>query len=112
MRIPSAEMISQRAFRRLLQAMSRPGRVYVLPPAADNGRWGPLLALLESLLDHEVRFAVVGDGGPESLQAAIWGRTRSRVAAPHEADFLIVAGGDSGGERSSTRMRRRPWSTG
>jgi phosphonate C-P lyase system protein PhnH len=104
MQISSAEMIAQRAFRRLLQAMSRPGRVYVLPPAAGNGHWGPMLTLLESLLDHEVSFAVVGDGGPESLPALIAGRTRSRVAAPHEADFLIVAGGDSGGE--TLRARR------
>jgi alpha-D-ribose 1-methylphosphonate 5-triphosphate synthase subunit PhnH len=104
MQISSAEMIAQRAFRRLLQAMSRPGRVYVLPPAAGSGPWGPMLSLLESLLDHEVSFAVVGDGGPENLQSLIAGRTRSRVAAPHEADFLIVAGGDSGGE--TLRARR------
>jgi len=98
MQISSAEMISQRAFRRLLQAMSRPGRVYVLPHDAGKGPWGPMLTLMESLLDHEVSFAVIGDSGPENLQSIIAGRTRCRAAAPHEADFLIVAGGDSGGE--------------
>ncbi|NPV03801.1 MAG: phosphonate C-P lyase system protein PhnH [Syntrophaceae bacterium] len=98
MRTAGTEMIAQRAFRRLLQAMSRPGRVFALPPAAVDGRWGPMLTLLESLLDHEVSFAVIGDEGPQGLGPLIAERTRSRVAPPREADFLIVAGGDSGGE--------------
>jgi len=100
MQISSAEMMAQRAFRRLLQAMSRPGQVYVLPPApaAERKPWGAMLMLLDSLLDHEVSFAVIGGNGAEKLQSLIAGRTRCRTADVEHADYIIVAGGDSGGE--------------
>jgi alpha-D-ribose 1-methylphosphonate 5-triphosphate synthase subunit PhnH len=100
MQISSTDMMAQRAFRRLLQAMSQPGRVYVLPPMPAAGRkpWGTMLLLLESLLDHEVSFAVIGGNGSRDLQSLIAGRTRCRMTDVGQADFLIVAEGDSAGE--------------
>ena len=100
MQITNTDMMAQRAFRRLLQAMSRPGRVYVLPPPHSAGRepWGAMLQLLESLLDHEVSFAVIGRNGSRKLQSRIAERTRSRAADVGQADFLIVADGNSTGE--------------
>lgn len=100
MQITNTDMMAQRAFRRLLQAMSRPGRVYVLPPPHSAGRepWGAMLQLLESLLDHEVSFAVIGRNGSRELQSRIAERTRCRAADVGQADFLIVADGDSTGE--------------
>ena len=100
MQISSAEMMAQRAFRRLLQAMSQPGRVYALPQAAVAGRepWGAMLTLLESLLDHEVSFAVIGDNGSENLRSLIADRTRCRAADVGQADYIIVADGESAGE--------------
>jgi alpha-D-ribose 1-methylphosphonate 5-triphosphate synthase subunit PhnH len=100
MQISNTDMMAQRAFRRLLQAMSRPGSVYVLPPMSAAGRepWGAMLLLLESLLDQEVSFAVIGGNGSEELQSLIAGRTRCRSADVGQADFLIVADGDSADE--------------
>jgi len=100
MQISSAEMMAQRAFRRLLQAMSQPGRVFALPPALAAGRepWGAVLTLLESLLDHEVSFTVIGGDGSESLRSLIAGRTRCRAADVGQADYIIVAAGESAGE--------------
>lgn len=100
MQITNTDMMAQRAFRRLLQAMSRPGRVYVLPPMPAAGRkpWGAMLTLLESLLDHEVSFTVIGGNGSRELQSLIAGRTRCRTADVGQADFLIVADGDSAGK--------------
>lgn len=100
MRISSDEITAQRVFRQLLQAMSRPGRICALPvsPPALRKPWGALLLLLESLLDHEVGIAVIGGGKAEKLPAQIAGRTQCRVADVGQADFVIVADGDSRGE--------------
>ncbi|NPU84540.1 MAG: phosphonate C-P lyase system protein PhnH [Syntrophaceae bacterium] len=93
-------MTAQRVFRQLLLAMSRPGRVCTLPPAPSAMRkpWGALLLLLDGLLDHEVSVSVIGGGGMEDLPSQIAGRTRCRVADVRQADFVIVAEGDSAGE--------------
>ena len=49
----------QRAFRALLDAMSRPGTIHELPEArATDGVWGSALVVMQCLLDHEVTFAV------------------------------------------------------
>jgi alpha-D-ribose 1-methylphosphonate 5-triphosphate synthase subunit PhnH len=111
MQISNSEMMAQRAFRKLLQAMSRPGRVYVLPPVPPVGRkpWGAMLTLLESLIDHEVRFAVIGQNGSGELQSLIAERTRCRTADVGEADFLIVADGDSAGEILRAKRGTHPY---
>jgi alpha-D-ribose 1-methylphosphonate 5-triphosphate synthase subunit PhnH len=102
MRISDTDMMAQRAFRTLLQAMSRPGRVFELPPvpAVGSGPWSAMLVLMQSLLDQEVGLAVIGGRGSgfEELQSLIAKRTRCRKAGVEQADFFIIADGDSRGE--------------
>jgi alpha-D-ribose 1-methylphosphonate 5-triphosphate synthase subunit PhnH len=69
---------TQRGFRALLSAMSRPGTVHLMPPG--------LPLVLATLVDHEVRLAEVDD--PD------WA----------EADFVLVRGGDSYGELATARQ--------
>ena len=69
---------TQRCFRGLLGAMSRPGTVHNVQPG--------LPLVLATLVDHEVRLAEVGD--PD------W----------PAADFVLVRGGDSGGEVARARQ--------
>jgi alpha-D-ribose 1-methylphosphonate 5-triphosphate synthase subunit PhnH len=83
---------TQKIFRTLLQAMSRPGRVYVMDSRGEEG----LLLVLQTLIDHEVTFTVVGDD-QESLKHAIVKATGSRAVTIEEADFAIVPSGDSEG---------------
>jgi alpha-D-ribose 1-methylphosphonate 5-triphosphate synthase subunit PhnH len=68
---------TQRCFRALLNAMAEPGTVQQLG--------GGLPLVLETLVDHEVRLAEIGD--------------------PHwaEADFVVVRGGSSAGELARVR---------
>ena len=69
---------TQRCFRGLLSAMSEPGTVHNVRPG--------LPLVLATLVDHEVRLAEVGE--------AHWDR----------ADFVLVRGGDSGGELGRARQ--------
>lgn len=87
-------LAAQQAFRILLQALSHPGEIYLLS-AADPERGLPLM--LQTLLDHEVSFAVIG---PErdSLAELVKGWTRSRLTDVPGADFIIVTHGHSQGE--------------
>lgn len=100
MQLSPSDMMAQRAFRRLLLAMSQPGRVCELPHPAATGRkpWEAILLILESLLDQEVSAAVIGAGQSRELESLVAGRTRCRTADAGQADFLIVADGDSRGE--------------
>lgn len=90
-------VLGHAVYRPLLQAMSRPGTVLALPPAA---RQQPLLALLGALLDGEVTFHLAGEG---PLGREIAWRTGCRLAAAERADFLVCPGGTSGG-----RVARAP----
>jgi len=100
MKITSDETAMQRTFRCLLAAMSRPGRIQVLPSTLEGGGGPrePLFLVLRSLLDQEVSFAVTGVDRTDALQAIIAGRTRCPAATIGEADYIVVAGGDSDGE--------------
>jgi alpha-D-ribose 1-methylphosphonate 5-triphosphate synthase subunit PhnH len=69
---------TQRAFRALLSATAEPGTVHTVPAG--------LPAILATLIDHEVIFAEVGD--------AHW----------RHADFVLIRGGDSGGELARVRQ--------
>jgi alpha-D-ribose 1-methylphosphonate 5-triphosphate synthase subunit PhnH len=93
------EMILQKVFRRVLQAMSRPGRIYSVAaqhPVSD--RWSSLILVLQTILDHEVSFCVVGNGTGRELERMIFDRTKSRTADIASADYIIVPGGNSQGE--------------
>jgi alpha-D-ribose 1-methylphosphonate 5-triphosphate synthase subunit PhnH len=83
-------------FRVLLQAMSRPGKVYQLPHAASEQHEGMLVGLLQCLMDNEVTYCVVADE-PEALAGAVSRHTGSRQADPGTADFLIFRDGGSRG---------------
>lgn len=83
----------QRAFRILLQAMAHPGEIHLLPPDVPN-QGLPLVA--QTLLDHEVGFAVIGPDS-ESLASSLRDLTRSRLTDISAADFVVVAGGGSRG---------------
>jgi len=75
----------QRAFRALLDAMSRPGTIHELPEArATDGAWGSALVVMQCLLDHEVTFAVEADD--RSVHEQILRRTGAR------SDVLAAAG--------------------
>ena len=69
---------TQRAFRALLSAMAEPGTVHDATPG--------LPLVLATLIDHEALFAEVGD--------AHW----------RHADFVLIRGGDSGGELARVRQ--------
>jgi alpha-D-ribose 1-methylphosphonate 5-triphosphate synthase subunit PhnH len=77
----------QRTFRALLDSMARPGSVCRLWPAGQTEPRNPLLAVAEALVDHEVTFAVLPQGG--DLTEQILRSTGSRVAAWAEADYVF-----------------------
>jgi alpha-D-ribose 1-methylphosphonate 5-triphosphate synthase subunit PhnH len=84
---------AQKTFRTLLQAMSRPGRVYVLDTPGEKG----LLLVLQTLIDHEVTFSVIS-AEQMRLNQEIVKATGSRAVTLEDADFVIVPSGDSEGK--------------
>jgi len=88
---------TQARFRSLLEAFSWPGRPVRLkagPLPCTAARY--LMAVAETLLDHEVTFAIIGDGLVEgdarSLSDQVRLRTGARPARPDEAEFVFVRG--------------------
>jgi alpha-D-ribose 1-methylphosphonate 5-triphosphate synthase subunit PhnH len=82
----------QSAFRALLEAMARPGTVGRVDPHPGGGPFAAPLALLESLLDHEVTFAVVPDA--DAAREPLLRYTGSRASPPERADYLLCHGAD------------------
>lgn len=80
----------QRAFRALLDGMARPGTVQSLGTIEQRGTASAAIALFESLVDHEVSFAVV----PASAETeeAVLRLTGSRLAEAGKADYVLAAG--------------------
>lgn len=94
---------AQQAFRCVLDAMSRPGRVVALPPSALAGLVPPAsstpdrpmspgaAALLLTLLDAETTVRLAGGLASRSAQAYLRFHTGVRSAAPGEAaEFTVV----------------------
>ena len=95
---------SQAVFRALLDAMARPGLVVHLPvrdPRCPVPSCQPLAAMLLTLLDHEVTFAVApetGHGdGVDALVSYLAAATGSRAVAVEEADFVVAPGAPPAG---------------
>lgn len=84
---------TQQAFRMLLQALSHPGEIYLLSPL-DPEQGLPLL--LQTLLDHEVGFAVIGPDR-DSFAGLVRDWTGASLTEVDAADFIIVTQGSSQG---------------
>jgi len=79
-------------FRVLLQAMSRPGKIYELPQ--HDVEQQSAVQLLGCLLDNEVSLAVLGDA---DLETALLRYTNSLKARPEAADYIVAAHGTTCG---------------
>ena len=94
--MPSANdpLATQQAFRVLLQALSHPGEIFILfPPDPGQG----LYLMLQTLLDHEVGFTVIGPNG-DSFAGLVRDLTRSPLTGVRAADFIIITHGGSRGK--------------
>jgi alpha-D-ribose 1-methylphosphonate 5-triphosphate synthase subunit PhnH len=80
----------QQSFRALLDGMARPGSVHHAPVHPQGERLGAAMSLLESVLDHEVTFAVLPPRA--DVTETLLRLTGSRVAAPEAADYLLGEG--------------------
>jgi alpha-D-ribose 1-methylphosphonate 5-triphosphate synthase subunit PhnH len=97
---------NQKNYRRLLEAMSRPGRVVHLEVLNANSPFAGAMAIGECLLDNEVSLSVIGNSGAQALQAALVATTQARTEHLALADFVFVLGGRSqGGARLAKRGR-------
>lgn len=91
---------SQKNYRRLLAALSRPGRVVRLEALGVISPFAAAIAVAECLLDSEVSICVIGNGGAPALQTAIIAATGVRRECQPSADFIFVAGASSRGGAS------------
>ena len=91
----SSIVLHQSVFRVLLKAMTHPGEIYHLPAAGISDGVGIIKAVSQTLLDHEVTFALSGKPHPLFLAEDILKWTHSHHVPAEEADFLIITGPDS-----------------
>ena len=79
----------QRAFRRLLDAMARPGRVFSIREAIEklDRAQAELYAAALTLLDNRCRFYVHQDA---ALAEALWEMTYAVLSPADQADYLFV----------------------
>jgi alpha-D-ribose 1-methylphosphonate 5-triphosphate synthase subunit PhnH len=97
---------NQKNYRSLLQAMSRPGRVFRLDAWGAASPFAAAMAIGECLLDPEVSLCVIGNGGAQTFQTALVGATQVRTESLETADFVFVCSVQSqGGARSAKRGR-------
>jgi len=106
---------SQATFRVLLEALARPGTLGRLPagdercPLPDGAA---VAGVLLTLLDHEVRFAVVaGDGGGDRAGAVatyLTTATGSRPDSAENADFVLLLGAPPAGLPLALRRGTAP----
>jgi alpha-D-ribose 1-methylphosphonate 5-triphosphate synthase subunit PhnH len=96
-------LVAQARFRALLRALARPGIPVTLEPAErprSVAETGYLLAVAETLLDHEVGFAVIGDSLLAHVANAFAEEVRLRTGSPPvaaaEARFVFVFGAAGG----------------
>jgi len=83
-------------FRLLLQAMSRPGKIFQMPDAVGTTFVTSLLRLLDSILDQQSGCYLINDN-PE-LERKIKKKTGARFTDAQSADFLLALAGSSQGK--------------
>jgi len=81
---------NQQTYRRLLESMSRPGRVVNIQPPDEGNGYAAALAIGRCLLDHEVSMGAAGSNVILGIQDRLVEETRVRVAAHEAADYLFV----------------------
>jgi alpha-D-ribose 1-methylphosphonate 5-triphosphate synthase subunit PhnH len=95
----SPVLASQQTFRAVLQAMSRPGSLQVLPPQATQGLQAPgisaaLNAVLLTLLDADTALHLGPFSHRDALQNYVRFHTATRLvddaAQAHEAEFVAI----------------------
>lgn len=87
--------ITQSIYRDLLKVMSRPGTVSTMAETTRNLNSNGMVALAITLLDQEVSFCVIDD---ELLDSEIEEITLCKRKNIHDADFIFVPQGSSGGK--------------
>jgi alpha-D-ribose 1-methylphosphonate 5-triphosphate synthase subunit PhnH len=91
-------ILTQNFFRIIMQSMSHPGKAYSLPEVAitkGNMNYNSFSVLCFTLLDHEVKFSVIGSETNEALIEHIFQLTKSQYVQSQNADYVVVAGGSS-----------------
>jgi alpha-D-ribose 1-methylphosphonate 5-triphosphate synthase subunit PhnH len=90
---------TQEIFRILMQSMAHPGRVYSLPGQNEysENNFDYFSGLFSSLLDHEVKFGIIGAKTSDKLMEYIYMLTRAEHVTPDKADYVIISGGSSDG---------------
>ena len=103
----SWDLIRQRAFRVILEAVSRPGRICQLPGETHRqDRFTCLFIVLETLLDQEVTHYMIDEDGSIQLDRTLYEATKSPRVALEEADFIIAPYGSTGGRISRAKRGR------
>jgi alpha-D-ribose 1-methylphosphonate 5-triphosphate synthase subunit PhnH len=85
----------QQTFRVLLDAMARPGSLSHLPLHSAGGDFAPAVSALETLVDHEVTFAIAAEA-PELLEIVLR-QTGGRHAAAAIADYVVCSAAELAG---------------
>jgi alpha-D-ribose 1-methylphosphonate 5-triphosphate synthase subunit PhnH len=84
---------SQATFRALLDALSRPGKVCLLPGNAYNGAprgfCPPALSILKTLCDHRVSFSLVSGNRTPELSRYLEVNLATPLAEVEKADYVI-----------------------
>lgn len=88
---------NQKSYRGLLQAVSRPGRIFRLEALGEESPFAAAMAIGECLLDPEVSLCVIGGSGAQTLRTALVGSTGVRTESIETADFVFVCGVQSQG---------------
>lgn len=94
---------NHQCYRVLLQAMSRPGKIFTLADAPIQ-REQALLRLIDTVLDQQVSFGLF-DASPE-LEGQLQLLTGSRTAPLEGADFLLAPSGSSHGQLRTAKRGR------
>jgi alpha-D-ribose 1-methylphosphonate 5-triphosphate synthase subunit PhnH len=100
----SSAILFQAIFRVLLKAMTHPGDICHLPAEGISDGIGIIKAVSQTLLDHEVAFAVSGHPHPLFSAEDVLKWTHSHHVPAKEADFLFITGPDS--DKDIRQLRR------